>query len=486
MAVSKILVLNPSPSSLDAVFQKANVQNERNGPFESVLLLGDVIPVESQEMPSTSLAMPTFFTRGIKEVSDVVANDHKTNLNYKSGLLNVLTLDSGITVVFVSGVLESADAETKSKELAQMPPADILVTYNWPQAIAHQEKLTLVANPFVDEIVKKIMPRYHFCVGVENGRYFESKPFKWSNGTLTRFISLGQEGSGSKWFYAFNISTDPPAPETNTMPNPFTLVQEAPKRKLDTSSESAPASIVKKARVVTPDKCFFCLLNPNVETHMIVSLGKHSYFTTAKGPLPKLGKTMKFSGHAIIIPIQHLPTLGSEQAEVRDEIVKYEEALVKAFAQQQPSYRIVSFEVNRSLNVHFHVQILPIPETAIGTFEDILYERAHHNNEHFTHNQALHFKKFAKDDDPELVDIIKSNKEYIKFQLFSTDAQKTTYIAVLENAAQPVDLQFPRRVLASTLHLPKRIQWERCKESKTRETRECQEFKSFFKDFDFS
>ena len=43
----KFLVLNSSPEGLDKVIEKANLQNQKIGPFEAILLLGDVLPAGS-------------------------------------------------------------------------------------------------------------------------------------------------------------------------------------------------------------------------------------------------------------------------------------------------------------------------------------------------------------------------------------------------------------------------------------------------------
>lgn len=498
---SKFLVLNPSPEGLEKVIEKANLQNQKIGPFEAILLLGDVLPVGT-DIPNAELEQSAYFTQGINGISENVPSerqeskliDVKKNLTYMKSPFTKLKLASGLIVAYLAGteitdeILQEIEQESKQGRI------DIFITYNWPYAIAKQRKLLLVANKKVDSIVKMIKPRYHFAVGNERGRYLENEPFKWDNETVTRFISLGQEGSGEKWFYAFEIANEikslsPP----NLTVNPFTIkFEETPeplKRPLDTTfnEEIVPT---KKPKVVTPDQCFFCLSNPKVETHMIISIGSYTYMTVAKGPLTRLSKSLPFSGHAIIIPIEHLPTLRAvtddvTQSPVYQEILKYQSSLIKAFENSKPFLKLVFFEINRKTNVHQHVQFLPVSENLIDTFPKALEEKSKLNNENFERNHKLNFEVFNNEDDPRLLSIL-NNSDYIVFTICHNETDKTIYIAELKDESKAIDLQFPRRVLAYTLKCPKRTYWDKCQQSKYKETQECEEFKNFYTEFDFT
>lgn len=492
---SKVLVLNPSPTSLDPVLVKANLQHEKNGPFDAVILLGDVLPEASTALPTTELKVPTYFSQGIHGVSSSISSnedqfvDVSSNLKYLNGLFKTLTLESGISILFVSGEVENQQnnedtREEKTKEhntiVEELPQVDVLITHNWPKSIANQEMLTLVGDTFIDSIVKKVTPKYHFCVGLESGKFFENAPFKWENGIITRFISLGQEGSGLKWFYAFNIDSEGVA-ETKTLGhNPFTE-KAIKKRPHEQTTLERPA---KKSRVVTPDQCFFCLSNPKIETHMIVSIGKHSYMTVAKGPLTRANKHLSFSGHAIIIPIEHLPTLGKKKIETDTykEMQQYQNTVADAFHKYTPFYKLVTFEINRKNNVHHSIQILPVHEDYIAKFAQSLNEKARYNNENYQHNLTLKFREFTQED-PELVEIIDNDTDYVMFKVLG-DTPKI-FVATLTDEGM-FDFQFPRRVLAHTLNLPKRIYWDKCQQPKIKEAAECEEFKKFYSEFDFT
>lgn len=497
----KFLVLNPSPEGLDKVIEKANLQNQKIGPFEAILLLGDVLP-EGSSIPSNEFQQSAFFTQGTNGISENISEgnsesrlvDVKKNLTYMKAPFTKFKLASGLTIAYLAGTEITEEIQQNVEKEMGVGKIDILVTYSWPYAIARQRKLLLVANNKIDSLVKKFKPRYHFAVGNERGRYLENEPFKWEDDSITRFISLGQEGSGEKWFYAFEIANE----LTQTSPgqlveNPFTIqvvdTPEPAKRPIEDVEEKNVAP-VKKAKVVTPDQCFFCLSNPKVETHMIVSIGSYTYMTVAKGPLTRPSKNLAFSGHAIIIPIEHMATLRNTtdniiESPIYQEIVKYQDSLVKAFAVSKPFLRLVFFEINRKTNVHQHVQFLPIGENLIEAFPKALEEKSKLNNENFERNQKLNFDEFTDAENPELLKIL-NNSDYILFTVCHNASDKTFYVAELKDESKAVDLQFPRRVLAYTLKCPKRTYWDKCQQSKYKETQECEEFKNFYKEFDFT
>ncbi|CAH2352669.1 CWF19-like protein Drn1p [[Candida] railenensis] len=521
--MSKFLVLNPDPNDLNDVLSKANLQNSKNGPFEAVLLLGDVM--SNLDPPAIEVSQRTYFGRGPKTFKDVPAEeienkslDIKENLTFLGKPLNIVTLKSGFTVAFLSSQLNEAEKEdvlTQSKQSVKFSSVDILITYLWPKAIARQNKLTLVADStsFTDKLVELMKPRYHFAVGSEKGRFYESEAFKWKvsasdSSTNTRFISLGQKGTGEKWFYAFGIDkSSPSSDDASTGLNPFELevnptIASLPaipgtKRphsevREDSDGNSLPVSNKK----ISMSQCFFCLSNPRCETHMIISIGKHNYLTVAKGPLPppahrNRNNSLGFSGHAIIIPIEHMPTNRLSDSKCTEtplykEYLQFQDSLIKSFTDGD-NYSLVFFEINRQANIHHHTQMVPVPNNLIQTFEASLSEREQNNNEKFLRNSKLKFDKFEDSNDPKLIESVNGTKDFILFTVCKKAGDKTYYISELDGSVgKGVDLQFPRRVLASVLRCGKRVYWEKCRQTLSEETEECERFKSFYKENDFS
>ncbi|OBZ69111.1 Zinc finger CCCH domain-containing protein 59 [Grifola frondosa] len=134
---------------------------------------------------------------------------------------------------------------------------DILISNAWPSSITQlssaplpSPELAYIGVDPVAEIVRRTRPRYHFAAGGGQPPVFwEREPFVWdeANGRITRFVSLGAfggeptAGKKQRWFYAFSISpntetTAPPPRPANSTKNPFTEMQRAPKRPLESDA----------------------------------------------------------------------------------------------------------------------------------------------------------------------------------------------------------------------------------------------------------
>ncbi|EGW34894.1 uncharacterized protein SPAPADRAFT_64109 [Spathaspora passalidarum NRRL Y-27907] len=485
---SKFLILNPSPEDLDKVLTKSNLQYTKNGPFEATILLGDVLPSGSN-LPKVQLEGSTYFCEGKNGVSENISISTDSlisvdkNLTFMKSAVNVLRLTSGLVVMMVSGNPSIPKEELINQVKEVKVKVDILVTYEWPKTIAYIEQLTLVGSEVIDQVIKLVKPRYHFAVGNITGKFFELEPFAWDSGEITRFISLGQEGTGSKWFYAFSLGLIQ-EDVLKLRENPFTI--QTKKRELEIVEDKAET---KKVKVVSPESCFFCLGNPKIEHHMIVSIGANAYLTIAKGPLTRSNRNLYFSGHGILIPIEHIPTIRSK-GDIQDnpiykEIIKYQQSLVSAFFEQKPSYRLVFWEVSRSTNVHLNIQFVPVEEQFLGKFAPSLSSRTKANNIKFTKNHKLNFHKFIDLQDPKLAGII-NKSDYIMFTIWTNPTEQEIHIAELDDASKPIDIQFPRRVLADTLNLRSRVYWDKCQQPKFKEIEDCEEFKKFFHNHDFT
>lgn len=469
MTKTKILVLHPNPNNLDDIIKKANTQNLKNGPFEAVIFLGihDLAP------PSTTPQVPTYYCSSTKE--DDAFTDKGENFVCVSGEYSTLKLSSGVKI----GFLGQFGAEVSEE-------VDILVSFHWPLAVAKTQGLSIISDEHVDKSATKLRPRYHFVVGSERGRFYEHPAFSWSGSRACRVISLAQEGSGNKWFYAFGIdpeAEDSPSAGTNPYSTVTSTVEQSEEVKtqklqpLKRHTENEDGIPVKRPKVVAPQDCFFCLSNPNIESHMIVAIGKYSYLATAKGAMPLPQRPLDFSGHAIIIPFDHTPTLEEESAP-RIEMAQFQQTVAQAFYEK--SFATVFFQISRPENVHIHTQLIPVRiDGAQEQLERSLAERTRQNNERARHNQQLCFTSRPQ----EVRDILSTNN-FIKFVLSMGDEVKV-YAAQLVSD-KPVDLQFPRRVMSFHLKCPKRTYWDRCQQTKGQETTECQKFKEFYKNYDFT
>lgn len=498
---SKFLVLNPSTENLGRIIEKANLQESKVGPFEAILLLGDVQPKES-EIPKTTFIKPAYFTEGLHEVNEEISskrddgnfNEIRKNLNYVKKPFALLEMPSGIKIAFVLPVQNEQEIILHINNDFPKSEVDILLTYQWPYAISKREKLLSVADRQLDAIVKLLRPRYHFAVGTEEGSFYELQPFQWDQGSerICRFISLVKEGTGGRWFYAFEILKENTIqPDIKLLDSPYETEKVSPNNpKLQSNTDLAEEPPAKRKKMVAPSDCFFCLSNPDVEAHMIVSIGTYAYLTIAKGPVTKPSNGLRFSGHAIIVPIKHMPTLKSDNEDyfnspIYQEITKFKISLVDAFSNVLSHIKVISFEINREENVHYHVQLVPINENLIEEFPRALHERVEVNNEQYDQNNKLEFIRYEDEEDPELTLKIR-NSDNMVFTIYHGKDKKEIFISELNDSNKSVDLQFPRRVLASLLKSMKRMNWVRCKQPKYKEIQECEHFRQLYKRYDFT
>lgn len=333
--------------------------------------------------------------------------------------------------------------------------ADILLTAIWPQGI-HQGSAqalpdtalrTVPSSDGLADLVAALRPRYHITaspdVGGQGGQgafFYEREAFFHperpdSSHSLaidvTRFLSLASWGNSAKAksLYAFALSR-----EASTLvpagctPSPFLGRANGPKKR-KSPLEAEPYSRFsqdgrggsgrqgggrhgKRSRrdeqshtPLGPDRCFFCLSNPNLPTHMIASIGDDAYLATAKGPLPlpatfakqglvapsstetggtaghQTGPGAGFPGHMIMVPLSHAATIsagamhpvgnagittqtGGQQVASRTfrEMTRFRESLQTMVASRtQQRLGAVTWEISRQRNVHVHWQFVPVP-----------------------------------------------------------------------------------------------------------------------------
>ncbi|VEU21572.1 DEKNAAC102303 [Brettanomyces naardenensis] len=427
-------------------------------------------------------------------------------------------LENGLTVGYVTGKLGDITEQDLRKRFTR--EVDILISYQWPKLIADEERLTTVGDPKLDFLLEAVKPRYWFAIGYDKGKFFERAPFKWNDEghgeRITRFISLAEQGSKEKWYYAFNISKNAsddvksvtglgskPVPRKRT---PESL-PEVPKKR----TKEGPLERKRPRVQVSPESCFFCLSNPKVELHMIISIGEYSYLTVAKGPLTVRNSPFGFSGHGLIIPINHYPTLlrwkegeeakklevsgtkesdGSptttvlnvQDTEVYKEIQHYKSSLLKMF-KSFGDYGLVFWEISRSDGVHFHTQFVPIPLRAAKDFEKYLIKQI--DFEKSRYGDELSYVRYSQDDKKEIYEAINS-QDYMLITLAKSEEEQTNYLFRFTEASGRADLQFPRKVVAFLLNLGRRIQWAKCQESLADETEQRDSFQKKFQPYDFT
>ncbi|KAD5317413.1 hypothetical protein E3N88_17359 [Mikania micrantha] len=108
-------------------------------------------------------------------------------------------------------------------------------------------------------------------------------------------------------------------------------------------------------------ECWFCLSSPNVESHLITSIGENCYCALAKGPLVQ--------DHMLILPVEHLPNTLSSPPEFEIELVKFQNSLKAYFKNHKKE--VVFFEFVYLKTSHANLQAIPIPSNRVSAVKDI-------------------------------------------------------------------------------------------------------------------
>ncbi|KAG7231767.1 hypothetical protein INR49_010405 [Caranx melampygus] len=257
---------------------------------------------------------------------------------------------------------------------------DILLTSQWPRGVWHYANTPEVNTKFcgsssVASLADKLKPRYHFAA--LEGVHYERLPYRnhvvlQENAQhVSRFIALATVNNPAKkkYLYAFNIipmkTMDPSElvkqPQDVTE-NPY---RRSSKDKTDATKttgfstteeeEEQPSQFFfdlsrkqgggprGRGRKRHPDggrdqqldgdgrpkqprrhpqptgPCWFCLASPQVEKHLVISIGTHCYLALAKGGLTP--------HHVLILPIGHYQSVVELSSEVVEEMEKYKSAL---------------------------------------------------------------------------------------------------------------------------------------------------------------
>lgn len=480
----RVLVLYSEHDKTQDIKAKIIEFNDRAGPFAAIIIVGEVSYQDLKFDPQLELPLYVVTTEHyehdteVKELCDV----------------GVLKLSNGLIIGYLDACTES-DHESIVKQFGKVAQqVDILLIKNWNMQLDTCNAKTVL----VDTVISISKPHYMITYG-KAIEFSEADPFSWNNTLrITRSINLASIGSGKKWAYAFNIE---PNATTNlnrlqkTSPNPYETMNKRSHCSMEFDGKTSENIIVselpqketKKLRTILPGNCHFCFSNPELEDHMVISIRDAAYLTTAKGPLTVPTGDMNFSGHCLIIPVDHIPKVveTNENEKLSNEIKEYEESIVRMNYISFNASTII-YEIQSSRSIHYHKQVVPIPTYLILKFQRALDRQVHLNNEKYRGNHPMKFEMF--DTKSDALQKLKSNPDanYVQFTVYETsNADPKIYIAQFPVESR-IDLQFGRRTLAFMLNLPKRIKWDSavCLQDRKEESEEVDKFQRAYKKYD--
>ncbi|KHJ35327.1 putative cwfj domain-containing protein [Erysiphe necator] len=538
-----IILLGHVNGQFQQVFGKLSDLHAKNN-FNFAIVTGNLFsddPNSINDLISGNITVPlcTYFTLGDIPFPKLVINKLEKNdeivpnLHFL-GKRSIIKTSEGVRIVTLGGKLNTNPLDVKSQEIYSpfhtvsdaralhgANTADILLTMIWPAAIRNHSKVKFAENltapegfEHISALCSHLKPRYHFSV--TPALFYEREPFSHESTLglplsrpVTRFISLPAYGyPQQKPLYAFTLSLvdDPNAPPPiGTTPSPWTVERKISKRRAidsESFSESRRGNISRKKKKnhhtqngfenfpLSPDECFFCLSNPNLETHLVSSIGEDSYITVAKGPLTtsKIHEQygIDFPGHLLIIPLTHSPTLASipEEDNIKEktfiEMNQYRKALQEMIGKiSNNKLGAVTYEISKSNGVHIHWQFIPVPETSLSSG---LVEAAFR-----VESENLSYPIFRVQDPL----LFNSDEDYFRVWIWTPPNVKspqghTECLTMSISKNLKFSLQFGRIVLAKLLGIEDRIQWRHCMQSKDEEKLDNEKLKAAFKEFDFT
>ncbi|KAI2619258.1 CwfJ C-terminus 1-domain-containing protein-like protein [Hypoxylon sp. NC1633] len=534
---AKIIVLGSVNGKLEPVFQKLTSLHQKQN-FAFAIITGNLFAVDQDDETVSRLLkgdihvpLSTYFTVGTlplpERVVDRINKDEDVceNLHFL-GKRSVTKTSDGFRIVALGGALDKTIIGGQSKEqhlplhtaddakiLRGANTADILLTKCWPSRVWENsskpptaEHRTIPSTDEIADLCATLKPRYHFSASPTDF-FYEREPFfhppsnpESDEKLVTRFISLASYGNAAKAkaMYAFNLVPGESAtsiPPGSTL-SPFVTRSSPKKRSAPTNDQANGRSHHGGGRHVRrkrdrspppgPDRCFFCLANTDVDTHMICSIGEDSYVTTAKGPLSSsetfASTGLSFPGHQLIIPLPHEPTfrsMGEDAGKTYKEMVRFKEAMQTMVATKSKfKLGTVTFEISRQSGIHLHWQFIPIPSDLIrkGLVEAGFKVEAE-NREYPPFEEA----KFESGVD--------EASDFFRLWIWSNDSDtgiQAKELVMRFDGSLRFDLQFGRRVVAKLLGLEDRLYWQDVVQSIVDETQDVEKFKEAFQPWDFT
>ncbi|KYR02544.1 cwfJ family protein [Tieghemostelium lacteum] len=425
------------------------------------------------------------------------------NVAYLSGRvdfpISTESLDSSKMIITIHDQNELYSQCSSQKRI------DILLTNQWPRHMLNNvDELPNIKNPLkkgldsIKDICIQLKPAYHFS---KDYFYYQRKPYlNASDETkVTRFLSLAPvyNDKKEKYLFAMNYQPNKEINLEDSTPNPFELQQQQKKQRIINNQQdqfiqtnfffqSQPQqnhqnrfnnnnnnnnnNNVNRKRKMEKEmdvNCWFCLSSPNVESHLISTVGNESYLAFPKGQM--------VDGHVLIVFIEHKPSLMSLGTSEREDIDKFLNSLTKYFDSLDQD--MVVFERNVPLKGtvnHGHLQIVPIPRNKNITVDQLKQLFIASGKD-----IGIDFKESSKDTSLDsLKDEILDNPYFL---LILQDGSKL--FSTLSTDQKSFDYQFGRKLMCQLLDCPEKLNWKDCLLSKEMEENQTIHFRDKFKSF---
>uniref|UniRef100_A0A4W4GL74 CWF19-like protein 1 n=1 Tax=Electrophorus electricus TaxID=8005 RepID=A0A4W4GL74_ELEEL len=471
----RVLACGDVEGKITALFNRVNAIQRKSGEFDVLLCAGDffgtspeaVAEWETYQSGAKKAPIHTYILGAasqdtVKYFPSSDGCELAENIIYL-GRRGIFTGASGLQIAYVSGREAQQDPAPAhcftSKDLtalvtplmsnSKFKGVDILLTSQWPRGVWQYGN-----NPEIDikfcgvssiaNLAEKLKPQY-------KSKIFLLYPYRKAlkegrKETLPPSAAADeQEEPPSQFFFDLGQKKKP---------------QQQRKRQSDREAAGQPKQPRRPPQPTGP--CWFCLASPEVEKHLVISIGTHCYMAVAKGCLTP--------DHVLLLPIGHYQSVVDLPSDVVEELEKYKSAVRKYH--ESRGQRCVLFERSyRSL--HLQLQVVPVPMDQCST-EDI-------KEAFMVQAQEQQMELMEIPEHTDLKQIAPPGTPYFYVEL---DTGEKLFYRIKKN----FPLQFGREVLASeaVLNIPTRSDWRECKYSKDEEEALTKRVRSDFQPFDFS
>ncbi|CAB3387551.1 Hypothetical predicted protein [Cloeon dipterum] len=417
------------------------------------------------------------------------------NVNYL-GKRGLFSTSEGLKIAYVSGkeggrsdgctfTAEDVTAvrDTCLRNQSNFKGVDILLSSQWPQGA----KDGIEGSALLSWLAVQIKPRYHFC-GLRSF-FFERAPYRNHDtgdqiDLSTRLIGMSSVGQKDKWLYALSLTpvvftalrelsqrttdeTPCPYPNSTSLPGATTKREGSNQFFYDMDAPADGGARKKQKRgersegQANQGPCWFCLSSPQVEKHMVISVGAEVYLALAKGGLTP--------HHVLITPVAHHQAASQLPPEVLDEVKKFKSAL-KKFFKKKHNKAVLFFERNYR-TMHMQIQVVPIPSSAASEAKLAFKECAE--------EKGLQLSELP--DHADLSQVAPAGTPYFHVELPNGEELYMT-------AKKNFPLQFGREAVVgpSLLDMPEKVDWKDCQVSKDEETANAVNFREEFQPYDFT
>lgn len=222
--------------------------------------------------------------------------------------------------------------------------------------------------------------------------------------------------------------------------------------------------------------CWFCLVNPTVEKHMIVTATRDVYVAMVRGPISPM--------HVLVLPVKHAPCFAACPPDLQKTLQAHVQAIRKMC--HESGRDLVMWErwlpQGFSSANHMMLQLLPVPRDRAGGAKEALEEAAGR------HLAGATFKRVAAHSEvSEVLADADSTTPYIYFELPGENTAKGRQVERFIYVASPggprIPVSFGRQVGCQILGCEAKVDWRQCQEDRDAEKALAVAFREKFKTY---